>query len=152
VQTKDDGKHAILPAADRSDRARVPVMMPRESNGKMRRGGSNAARMQPHHPADERGRVHGVPELSFDVEQRVTEKTIVHLNVGSEKRRWRKRRQPTARLGGQDKSRKVLGGRMIRKSRNNNARGKGVPISITLLHATTRWKRCKLDTLQFDVP
>jgi hypothetical protein len=52
----------------------------------------------------------------------------------------------------QDKSRKVLGSRTGRKSRNNNVHGKGAPTSITLLHATTRWERCKLDTFRFDAP
>ena len=52
----------------------------------------------------------------------------------------------------QDKSRKVLGGRMGRKSRNNNVRGKGAPTSITLLRATTRWKDYELHTLQLDAP
>ncbi len=108
MQTKDDGKHDILPVATRVltrwNHARVPVMMPRESDGKMRLDGSTAAQTRHKHPVDERGGVHGVPELSFDVEQRVAEKTIVYFNVGSEKRRWRKRSRPTARLGGQDKS------------------------------------------------
>ncbi len=92
MQTKDDGKHAILPVANhvttrvmtRWNHARLPVMMPRRSDGKMRRDGSTAAFVQHHNPVDERGGVHGVPELSFDVEQRVAEKTIVYFNVGSE--------------------------------------------------------------------
>jgi len=67
VQTKDDGKHAILPVAGRPDHARVPVMMPRESDGKLRRGGSETAwPVRPDstkHPVDERGRLHGAPEL-----------------------------------------------------------------------------------------
>ena len=49
---------------------------------------------------------------------------------------------------GQDKSRKVLGGRMGRKSRNNNVRGKGAHVTITLLNATIRWKLCELDNLR----
>ena len=52
----------------------------------------------------------------------------------------------------QDKSRKVLGGRTGKKSRNNNVRGKGAPTSTTLLHATNRWKIYELDTLRFDAP
>jgi hypothetical protein len=47
VQTKDDGKHAILPVAARmmcgADYAGMPVMMSHESDGKMRRYGSRAA-------------------------------------------------------------------------------------------------------------
>ena len=152
MQTKEDGKHAILPAAERSDRARVPVMMPRESDGKMRHGGSKAARTQHQHPVDERGRVHGVPELSAKADKRVAGKLSVVLKTGKEKRRWGTRRANQPRLRGQDKSRKVLGGRMGRKSRNNNVRGKGAPTSITLLRATTRWKDYELHTLRLDAP
>ncbi len=108
MQTKDDGKHDILPVATRVmtrwNHARMPVMMPRRSDGKMRLDGSTAAQTRHKHPVDERGGVHGVPELSFGVDERVAEKTIVYFNVGSEKRRWRKRSRPTARLGGQEKA------------------------------------------------
>jgi hypothetical protein len=52
----------------------------------------------------------------------------------------------------QDKSRKVLGGWTGRKSRNDNVHGKGASTSITLLHATTRWKDYVLHTLQVDAP
>ena len=41
MQTKDDGKHDILPVAERSDHARMPVTMPRDSDGKMRRGAAH---------------------------------------------------------------------------------------------------------------
>ena len=82
MQTKEDGKHAILPAAERSDRARVPVMMPRESDGKMRRSGLKGVRTQHQHPVDERGRVHGVPELSAKADKRVAGKISVVLNTG----------------------------------------------------------------------
>jgi hypothetical protein len=95
VQTKDDGKHAILPVAERSDHARMPVTMPRDSDGKMRRGGSNAARLQPHHPVDERGRLHGAPELEPFAEQRIAAKIRVEFTNAKEKRRCRKR-SPTA--------------------------------------------------------
>jgi hypothetical protein len=68
VQTKDDGKHDILPVARSRDHAGMPVTLPRESDGKMRRDGSGAAWfLQPDgekHPVDERGRVHGAPEFS----------------------------------------------------------------------------------------
>ena len=52
----------------------------------------------------------------------------------------------------QDKSRTLLGGRMGRKSRNNNVRGKGAHGTITLLHAITRWEVCELHTLRFNAP
>ena len=113
-------------------------MMPRDSDGKMRRGGSKAARTQHQHPVDERGRVHGVPELSAKADKRVAGKISVVLKTGKEKRRWGTRRANRPRLRGQDKSRKVLGGRMGRKSRNNNVRGKGAHVAITLLNAIIR--------------
>jgi hypothetical protein len=68
-------------------------MMPRDSDGKMRRGGSKAARTQHQHPVDERGRVHGAPELSAKADKRVAGKIIVVLKTGKEKRRWGTRRQ-----------------------------------------------------------
>ena len=52
----------------------------------------------------------------------------------------------------QDKSRKVLGGWMGKKSRNNNVHGKGASAAITLLTAIIRWKICELYTLRFDAP
>jgi len=45
------------------DHARMPVMLPRDSDSDMCRDGSNAACQQPDHAVDEPGRVHGVPEL-----------------------------------------------------------------------------------------
>ena len=94
MQTKDGGKHDILPVAERvmarSDHARMPVMMPRESDGKMRRGGSNSARLQPYNPVDERGRLHGALELDPKAEQRIVEKRRVEFSNAKEKRRWRK--------------------------------------------------------------
>jgi hypothetical protein len=152
VQTKDDGKHAILPVAEPSDHARMPVTMPRDSDGKMRLGGSNAARLQPHHPVDERGRLHGAPELDPFAEQRIVEKRRVEFSNEKEKRRCRKRSLTATRLRRQDKSRTLLGGRMSRKSRNNNARGKGAHVTITLVKAIIRWEICELDNLRFDAP
>ncbi len=52
----------------------------------------------------------------------------------------------------QDKSRTLLGGRMGKKSRDNNVRGKGAPTSTTLLHATTCWKDYELHALRVDAP
>src|SRR5579871_1791064 len=75
VQIKDDGTHAILPVTSGSnapsDHARVPVMLLRHSDGKMRRDGSRAALLQPDHPVDERGRLHGAPGLAVVDEPRV---------------------------------------------------------------------------------
>jgi hypothetical protein len=51
VQTKDDGTHVILPVADTlavpSDHARLPVMMLRHSDLKVRRDGSRPATRLP---------------------------------------------------------------------------------------------------------
>ena len=45
MQTKESGKPDILPvAAVRPDHARVPVMLPRESDADMRRDGGTTAR------------------------------------------------------------------------------------------------------------
>jgi hypothetical protein len=52
----------------------------------------------------------------------------------------------------QDKSRKVLGGRMGRKSRNNNVHYKGAHKAATLLNAVIRWELCELHTLRVNAP
>lgn len=94
MQTINDGKHDILPAAvpanGRPDRARVPGTMPRPSDGKMRRDGSSAATVQPEHPVDERGGVHGAPELEARQRQRAIANCIVYIHRHKEKRRWQK--------------------------------------------------------------
>lgn len=58
MQTKDDGKHTILPVAARimceADHTGMPVTMPRDSDGKMRRDGSRAAVKQRHCAVDAR--------------------------------------------------------------------------------------------------
>jgi hypothetical protein len=64
VQTKDDGKHAILPAG--------------------------AARMQPQHPAGERGRLHGALDLKPTAEKRVVERVRVVFSIVERRRRWRR--------------------------------------------------------------
>jgi hypothetical protein len=130
----------------------MPVTMLRDSDGKMRLGGSNAARLQPHHPVDERGRMHGVPELSAFAEQRIAAKIRVEFTNAKEKRRWGTRRAKRSRLRRQDKSRTLLGCRMGRKSRNNNVRGKGAHGSITLLNAIIRWEVCELHALRINAP
>ena len=156
MQTKDDGKHDILPVAERSDHAGLPVMMPRDSDGKLRCDGSETVQpVRPDsmkRPVDERGRLHGAPELDPKAEQRIAAKIRVEFTNAKEKRRCRKRSPIATRLRLQDKSRKVRGGRMDRKSRNNNIRGKGALPAITLLNAIIRWELCELDTLWFDAP
>lgn len=87
-----------------SDHARLPVMMPRQSDGKMRRDGSSAARPQPSHPVAERGGLHGAPELSTVVERRIAAKRRRTLRAIEERRRWRRRSDSSHRLGRQDKA------------------------------------------------
>src|SRR5262249_30248575 len=59
--------HTILPVTSPREcaaRSRSSaVMMLRHSDGKMRRDGIRAARMQPGFAVDERGRLHGAPGL-----------------------------------------------------------------------------------------
>ena len=70
MQTRNDGTHVILPAAApidrRPDRARLPVTMLRQSDGKVRHDGSSAALMQPKHPIAVRGRLRGASELDVN--------------------------------------------------------------------------------------
>jgi len=52
MQTMDDGKHDILPVAGAIlDHARVPVMLPRQSDADMRRDGSTTAKTVPIPPS-----------------------------------------------------------------------------------------------------
>ena len=108
MQTRNDGTHDILPAAVPitrwPDRARMPVTMLRQSDGKLRHDGSGAANVQPEHPVDERGGVHGAPELERSERQRVEENSVVCYRSHKEKRRWPKDQQKHDRLGGRDKS------------------------------------------------
>jgi len=106
MQTINDGTHDILPAATpierRPDRARVPVTMLRQSDGKVRRDGSGAADMQPENPVAERGRVQGALELKHRRKQRVAENNAVYYRSQKEKRRWRKDQRKKCQLRGQD--------------------------------------------------
>jgi hypothetical protein len=130
----------------------MPVTMPRDSDGKMRLGGSNAARLQPHHPVDERGRLHGAPELDPFAEQRIVEKRRVEFSNEKEKRRCRKRSLTATRLRRQDKSRTLLGYRMGRMAKENNLWIQGAQVGTTLLRATTRWKKCAPSNLEAPPP
>lgn len=88
MQTKDDGKHDILPVAVHvmtcRDHAGVPVMLPRDSDGRVRRDGSEGARAQaPGHAndaVDERGRVHGALDLAPPAEADLAENTPCRLS------------------------------------------------------------------------
>jgi hypothetical protein len=107
MQTINDGTHDILPAAvpidRRPDCARVPVTMLRQSDGKVRRDGSSAAKVQPEHPVAERGGVQGASELQAREQKRVVEQNAVYYRSQKEKRRWQKEQRQHDRLGGQDK-------------------------------------------------
>lgn len=106
MQTINDGTHDILPAATpierRLDRARVPVTMLRQSDGKLRHDGSGAAEVQPKYPVAERGRVQGALELKDRRKQRVEENNAVYYRSQKEKRRWRKDQRKRRQLRGQD--------------------------------------------------
>ena len=95
MQTKDDGKHAILPVARSRDHAGMPVTLPRESDGNMRRDGSDVVwLLQPSyekHAVDEGGRVRGAPELSPVKELLVAEKFRVDYRARSESTTMSKR-------------------------------------------------------------
>ena len=102
MQTKDDGKHAILPVAVHPDHAGMPVTLPRESDGNMRRDGSDVVwLLQPSDEksaVDERGRVHGAPELSPVKELLAAEKFRVDYRARSERRRCRSSRPKCPRM------------------------------------------------------
>lgn len=114
MQTKDDGKHAILPVAVHPDHAGMPVTLPRESDGNMCRDGSDVVwLLQPSDEksaVDERGRVHGAPELSPVKELLAAEKFRVDYRARSERRRCRSSRPKCPRLRGQDKARFLAAG------------------------------------------
>ena len=107
MQTRNDGKHVILPAVApidrRPDRARMPVTMPRQSDGKLHRDGSGAVKMQPKDPVAECGRVHGASQPHANERKRVTEYRFVYYRSRKEKRRWMQSLAKYDRLRGQDK-------------------------------------------------
>ena len=93
VQTKKMGSTISCLWPRLEDHAGVPVMLPHKSDSKVRRDGSKAARMQLLHPVDERGRLHGVPDLRlrrlpmsawrsvpFTVRSRETPTTNIDIN------------------------------------------------------------------------
>lgn len=107
MQTRTDGTHVILPAAvpigRRPDRARLPVTMLRQSDGKVRRDGSSAANVQPEHPVAERGGVQGASELEARERRRVVANSIVYSRIRKDERRCPQEQWKYDRLGGQDK-------------------------------------------------
>lgn len=107
MQTRTDGTHVILPAAvpigRRPDRARLPVTMLRQSDGKVRRDGSSAADVQPEHPVAERGGVQGASELEARERRRAVANSIVYSRIGKDERRCPQEQWKYDRLGGRDK-------------------------------------------------
>jgi hypothetical protein len=81
----------------------MPVMLPRESDGDMRRDGSSAAFVQPKHPVAERGGPHGAPGLDRLAEERIAASCDVLRSRKKGKRRWKTVHPKYSRLGRQDK-------------------------------------------------
>ena len=86
------------------DHARMPVMLPRESDSDMCRDGSSADNKQRSYPVDEPGRVHGVPDLDDCAEPRALACDIKRFTAMKEKRRWRIPPRNPPQIRGQDKS------------------------------------------------
>jgi hypothetical protein len=107
MQTRNDGTHVILPAAApiarRPDRARFPVTLLRQTDGKLRHDGSRAAAVQPKHPVAERGRLHGASELDGQKRNRSAEHRFVYYRNFEEERRCQKDHRKHNRLRRQDK-------------------------------------------------
>jgi hypothetical protein len=110
VQSKETGSTISCLRLALLDRARVPVMLPRKSDSDMRRDGSNAACEQPDHAVDERGRVHGVPDLEHFAGLRILASRRVAFTAMEEEWRWRRLRNLRAQIRGQDKSTAVCRG------------------------------------------
>lgn len=112
MQTRNDGTHVILPAAApiarRPDRARLPVTLLRQTDGKLRHDGSSAAAVQPKHPVAERGRLHGASELDGQKRNRSAEHRFAYYRNFEEERRWIESREKYDRLRRQDKRAHVV--------------------------------------------
>lgn len=98
----------VTPIDRRPDRARVPVTMPRQSDGNLRRDGSSAANEQLKHPVDERGRVHGASDLNASRTEHAIENSLVYYRKRKEKRRWMQNLAKHDRLRGQDKREHIV--------------------------------------------
>lgn len=96
-----------LPAASigrRPDRARLPVTLLRQCDGKVRRDGSSAATLQPKRPVAERGGLLVASELDAKTWDRILENRFVYYRDIEEKRRWMPSLVKHNRLGWQDKA------------------------------------------------
>ena len=94
---------AAVPIGRRPDRARLPVTMLRQSDGKVRRDGSSAADVQPEHPVAERGGVQGASELEASERKRVMANSAVYYRIRNDERRCLQEQWKNDRLGGRDK-------------------------------------------------
>ena len=108
----DDGKHDILPVAGAIlDHARVPVMLPRQSDADMRRDGSTTAQTVPNPPSmsTEECTAPQDSQAGNGSTSWLSRKRIISYNsansdtMASRRRRW-PRREKDPRLRGQDKS------------------------------------------------
>src|SRR5271165_2788142 len=110
VQTMDDGKHDILPVAGAIlDHARVPVMLPRQSDADMRRDGSTTAQTVPNPPSlsaeectapQDSQAGHGSTRW-LSSERTVSQNGASPDTVESRRRRWpRRERDPRLRVHG----------------------------------------------------
>jgi hypothetical protein len=121
----------------------MPVTLPRESDGNMRRDGSDVVwLLQPSDEksaVDERGRVHGAPELSPVKELLAAEKFRVDYRARSERRRCRSSRPKCPRLRGQDKNREVRRGRTVEERRPIRDFTQGARKHDSLPIHATRW-------------
>ena len=112
------GKHDILPVAGAiQDHARLPVMMPRESDSSMCRDGPTTAQTVPSPPSLSPEECTARPDVSQEtriqpqsVDSRVYSSIGVHWRPPEKGRRSCRRRKRGARLRGQDKSREVRAG------------------------------------------
>lgn len=119
MQTRNDGTHVILPAAApiarRPDRARLPVTLLRQTDGKLRDDGSSAAAVQPKHPVAGRGRLHGASEFDLGIPDRDEENRFVYYRTMEEERRCCRIIPKHNRLRRQDKRAHIVrsGGRLL---------------------------------------
>lgn len=111
MQHQHDGTHVILPATMHlrmpTDRAGLPVMWLRHTDGKMRRDGVRAALLQRNCAVAERGRLHGASGLASLAAHRVMAWIREACRKRERKREWLRSDRRHDRLRRQDKSRKV---------------------------------------------
>ncbi len=130
----DDGKHDILPVAGAIlDDARVPVMLPRQSDADMRRDGSTTAQTVPNPPSmsaeectapqDSQAGIGSTRWLSS--ERTASQNSASPDTLETRRRRW-PRREKEPRLRGQYKSVSPFGRLLWSVNGLRRAAGKGV--------------------------